>query len=61
MAPSCNSARITGLTTWVFSGRIKAGPLKCTDPTVGGKIANAKKEKMKELRGGDNRTNTQRV
>jgi len=24
------------LTTWIFSGRIKAGPLKCTDPTVGG-------------------------
>jgi hypothetical protein len=24
------------MTTWIFSGRIKAGSLKCTDPTVGG-------------------------
>jgi hypothetical protein len=31
---SCTSSKITGLTTRVFLGRIKSGPLKCTDPTV---------------------------
>jgi hypothetical protein len=31
---SCTSSKITGLITRVFLGRIKSGPLKCTDPTV---------------------------
>jgi hypothetical protein len=43
-APSCNTPRITGLTTWIFSGRMKADPLKCTDPTVGGFIKGKESE-----------------
>jgi hypothetical protein len=31
---SCTTTQITGMTTRVFLGRLKAGPLKCTDPTV---------------------------
>jgi hypothetical protein len=31
---SCTFPKITGMTTRIFLGGIKAGPLKCTAPTV---------------------------